>query len=240
LTPKGYRRGYPVAILIGLEQNQATLWKIFSNVAKIESTISIEGGKADAKALYNFFESIVNALRPTLKEGVKSIIIASPPRTGYGLNLISHIRTHHAWLMQGASRASISEINGSATTPTQVSSLTSTAAFKQLIAKTTAQESENLMENLEKRLNTQDQQVLFSLQEAENLILSQQMQGKPQPEYLLITDDYLKKSRQRNRVQRLIQIAQNKQVKTRVVDGESAAGARLNQLGGLVCLAKTA
>jgi stalled ribosome rescue protein Dom34 len=90
LKVKNYKRGYPVAILISLEQNQAVIWKIFSHAAKQEPTISIDDGKADTKALYNFFESIVNALRPTLKEGVKSIIIASPPRTGYGLNLLSH------------------------------------------------------------------------------------------------------------------------------------------------------
>ena len=236
---KGYKRGYPVAILISLEQSQAVIWQIFSHAAKQEPTISIDDGKADTKALYNFFESIVNALRPTLKEGVKSIIIASPPRTGYGINLLSHIRAHHAWLMQGANKASISEIAGLASTPTQIANLTSTAAFKQLINTTTAQETENLIEILEKRLNTADHLVLFSLQEAENLILNEQSTGKPKPENLMLTDNYLNASRQKYRLQRLMQIAANKQVKTRIVNGESPAGIRLNQLGGLVCLAKT-
>ena len=95
------------------------------------------------------------------------------------------------------------------------------------------------MEILEKRLNTADHLVLFSLQEAENLILNEQSTGKPKPEYLMLTDNYLNASRQKYRLQRLIQIAANKQVKTRIVNGESPAGIRLNQLGGLVCLAKT-
>jgi stalled ribosome rescue protein Dom34 len=116
--------------------------------------------------------------------------------------------------------------------------LTKTAAFKQLISETTAQETENLLEILEKRLSEADNLVLFSLEEAENLILTPQQAGKPKPEYLLLTDNYLSGSRRKNRVQRLLQIAKNKGVKTRVINAESTAGKRLTQLGGLVCLAK--
>ena len=74
--------------------------------------------------------------------------------------------------------------------------------------------------------------------EAENFIFDTQLEGKPKPEYLMLTDDYLSKSRQKYRVQRLMQVAANKGVKTRVISGESAAGKRVTQLGGLVCLAK--
>jgi hypothetical protein len=35
-----------------------------------------------------------------------------------------------------------------------------------------------------------------------------------------------------------MQIAQNKKIQTRVIDAESAAGARITQLGGIVCVAK--
>ena len=71
------------------------------------------------------------------------------------------------------------------------------------------------------------------------MILDTQAEGKPKPEYLLLTDDYLSSSRQKNRVQRLMQIAANRGVKTRVINAESTAGKRLTQLGGIVCLAKT-
>ena len=237
MKPKGYKRGYPVAIIAGLEQNQVVLWKIFSHVAKHETTINLEN-RNDTKTLYNFHESIINALRPTLKEGVRSIIIAAPAKTNYSQEFLTHIKAHHTWLLQGPNKASFSEITALASTPTQVANLTSTSAFKQLINETTAQETENLMEILEKRLNTADNLVLFSLEEAENLILSRQTPGKPKPEYLLLTDSYLSGSRQKNRLHRLMQIAQNKQVKTRIVNSESPAGIRLNQLGGLVCLLK--
>jgi stalled ribosome rescue protein Dom34 len=236
--PKAYRRGYPVAVLVGIEQNHAALWQVFSQVAKQQQTIPLNGGRSDPKASYSFHESIVNALRPTLKEGVRSIVIASPSKTTYAQEFVNHIKAHHTWLLQGANKAVFSTITGSASTPQQVAALTKTTTFKELISETTAQETENLLEILEKRLNAADNLVLFSLQEAENFILYTQAEGKPKPEYLMLTDEYLSKSRQKYRVQRLMQVAANKGVKTRVISAESTAGKRLTQLGGIVCLAK--
>ena len=237
MPSKNYRRGYPVAILVGVEETCAVLWQIFSHVAKPQRTIPLAGSRKDQKATYNFHEAIINALRPTFKEGVRSIIIASPPKTSFGQELQSHIESHHSWLVQGQNRASISHINGSAATPPQVAALASSPVFKQLIEENAEQETENLLEILEKRLGEAGNLVLFSLDEAENLILSGS-QPKIQPEYLLLTDVYLQISRQKGRLQRLMQIAKNKQVKTRVINAKSNAGARLTQLGGIVCLAK--
>jgi stalled ribosome rescue protein Dom34 len=236
MKPKSYRRGYPVATLIGIEADHAALWQIYSQVAKPQQTIHMVGDRRDQKAIYNFHETIVNALRPTLKEGVRSIIVASPPRTNYAQELESHIKSHHAWLLSGTSKASISLIVGSASTPPQVAALTQKSAFKELLQENAQQETENLLEILEKRVN--ENLVSFSLVEAENLILNPQAPGKPKPEYLLLTNDFLSGSRQKYRIHRLMQIAQNRQIKTRVIDAESTAGARITQLGGIVCLAK--
>jgi stalled ribosome rescue protein Dom34 len=238
MTPKNYKRGYPVAVLVGMEQDHAALWQIFSQVAKHQQTIPITVDRKNQKALYSFHEAIINALRPVLKEGVRSIIVASPPRTSYAQEFLSHIKAHHAWLLQGTNKASFSQITGSASAPSQVAALTKTTNFKQLIQENAAEETENLLEILEKRLSKTDNLVLFSLQEAENLILTPQGPGKLQPEYLLLTNDYLARSRQKNRVNRLMQIAARNGVKTRVIDAGSNAGLRLTQLGGIVCLAK--
>ncbi len=238
MKPKSYRRGYIVAILIGVEADHAAIWQVFSQVAKPQQTIRLSGDRRDQKAIYNFHEAIVNALRPVLKEGVKSIIVASPPRTSYAQDLLSHISGHHQWLTQGANKVTIGSLTGSASSPPQVAAITKTQAFKDLIAENAAQETEDLREILEKRLNQADNLVYFSLEEAENLILNAQMPGKPQPEYLLLTNSYLQGSRQKYRVNRLMQIAQNKKIKTRVLDAESGVGARLTQLGGIVCLAR--
>jgi stalled ribosome rescue protein Dom34 len=237
MKPKNYKRGYPVAVLVGIEADHAAMWHIFSQVAKPQQTIPLSERK-DQKALYSFHETIINALRPVLKEGVRSIVVASPPRTTYATDFLSHIKSHHSWLLQGTNKASISQITGSASSPAQVAALTKTDSFKQLIQENAAEETENLLEILEKRLSKTDNLVYFSLVEAENLILVPQPPGKPQPEYLMLTDDYLSGSRQKNRVNRLMQIAARNGVKTRVIDAESNAGCRLTQLGGLVALAK--
>ena len=238
MSPKTYRRGYPVAILVGAEADHAAIWQIFSHVAKAQQTIRLNGDRNDQKATYNFHETIVNALRPKLKEGVQSVIVASPPRTSYAQDLYNHILSHHSWLTQGANKITISLIVGSASTPPQISALTIKPEFKKLIQENASQETENLLEILEKKLNKADNLVFFSLEEAENYIFNPQPQGKPQPEYLLLTDKYLASAHQKNRLHRLMQVAQNKKVKTRVINAESNAGARLTQLGGIVCLAK--
>jgi stalled ribosome rescue protein Dom34 len=200
----------------------------------------MENTRKDAKAAYNFHEAIVNAIRPTLNEGVKSLIIASPPRTSYSDDFLQHVRGHHVWLVQGPSKATFSTITGSAANTHDVTLLTRTPQFKQLVGETTTTETENLLELLEKRLNADSMLplVLYSQQEAEDAILGAWVPGKPKPEILLLTDTYLSGSRQKSRLQRLMQVASNRGVKTRVVDHETVAGKRLTQLGGLVCILK--
>jgi stalled ribosome rescue protein Dom34 len=200
-----------------------------------------------------------------LKEGVRSIIIAAPAKTDYTQEFLNHIKAHHSWLLQGANKATFSPITGSVSTTTQVAALTKTTLFKQLIQETASQETENLLKILEKRLNTADNLVLFSLEETENLIeilekrlntsdqdkvvlyslmeiedliLGPQKPTRPEPEYLMLTDEYLSYSHEKNRIHRLLQIARNRNVKTRIVDDESPAGIRISQLGGIVCLTK--
>jgi stalled ribosome rescue protein Dom34 len=237
---KGYRRGYPVAILAGLEDERAVLWKVFSNVVKPEKTVWLDGTRNDPKAVYNFHESIVNAVRPTLKEGVRSVIVASPARTNYAERYVDHIHRHHAWLVQGPNKATFSEITGSAGTLPEVAAMTRTPMFSRLISETTSEEMEDLIDILEKHLNSsnQDRVALYSLIEIEDLILGPQKPGRFKAEYLMLTNAYLSNCHEKNRIHRLMQIATNRNVKTRIVDAESTAGLRLSQLGGMVCLAR--
>ncbi|MDR0797178.1 MAG: hypothetical protein LBE70_00445, partial [Nitrososphaerota archaeon] len=179
-------------------------------------------------------EDIINKLRPILKEGVKSILVASPQKTSFNQDFLNHIKGHHQWLFQGVNKATFKQLTGSAVTHAQVSSITGSEEFKLSINNSTFEEAENLRELLEKRLNTNDNLVLFSLEEAEDTIYNHKTQGTPKPEYLLLTDNYLAGEKRKTRLNRLMQIAQNKKIKTRVVNKESPAGARLNQFGGLV------
>ena len=210
-SSKSYRRGYPVAILVGFSEAQAALWRVYSQVVKPDRTIRIEGTRNDPKAVYTFHESIVNALRPIMKEGVKSIIIASPPRTNYGQDFQKHIQDHHTWLSKGPSKATLAQIVGLAISIHEITTLSRTADFRKVVGETNEEESENLVELLEKRLNATGSEplVLYSLDEIENAIFSTFKPGKPHPEFLILTDTYLSRSHQRNRVQRLLQIAAN-------------------------------
>src|SRR4030066_1884251 len=192
MANKKYRRGYTVAILAGLEKDDASLWKVFSKVVKPTTTIRLDGNRNDLKATFNFHESIVNALRPTFKEGVRSVILASPPRTAYAQEFIHHVQRHHTWLVQGANKITFAEAAGSAKTPSQVAAVTRTEACQRLILGITSEETVNLLELLEKRISTSTEvnAVLFSLEEAENLFRQSQKPNGDKPEYLILTAEY--------------------------------------------------
>jgi stalled ribosome rescue protein Dom34 len=129
-------------------------------------------------------------------------------------------------------------MTGSADTLPNATALTRKPAFHQIINETTKEETETLIDHLEKRLNTPNQNtlVLYSLKEIEESLFSPWKPSKPKPEHLILTDKYLSNSHQKNRLHRLMQIAQNKNVKTRIVNAESPAGKRLAQLGGIILL----
>jgi len=55
--------------------------------------------------------------------------------------------------------------------------------------------------------------------------------------YLLLTDKYLAEAEDKNRIHRLLQISNNRKVKTRIVKAETAAGKRISQFGGVVFFA---
>ncbi len=231
-----------MAILVGFENNRAVLWQVFSNVAKLHANINLAGEQTDAKARYVFHESVVDALRPFLKEGVRSVVLASPERTRYATEFLGHVQKHHAYMTQPGNPNAVAfgTLVGSTSKPQDVAELVKTERFRKLISETTSGEADVLMNTLEKRLNDMSNNVpvLFSLTEIEHLICNQWKPNDPRPEYLMLTDRYQVESREKNRLQRLLQISKNKNVKTRIVKANSPAGKRLTQLGGLVCFTK--
>ena len=227
-----------MAVLVGLEESGAVLWRVFSNVVKHERSIRLGGARSDAKAVYNFHEAVVNALRPVLREGVRSVVLVSPARSSYAKDFMSHVQAHHAWLVQGSNKTAFSEIVGSADTLANVAVLVKSVVFRQVVSETASAEAEVLVDLLEKRLSAsgRDAFVFYSLVEIEGLVFGEWLAGKPRPEFLLLTDKYLAGCRAKGRLQRLMQVAANRGVKTRIVAGDSVAGKRVGQLGGLVLL----
>jgi hypothetical protein len=149
-----YRRGYPVAVLVGFEEDHAVLWRIFSRVAKPSLKVELAGKRTDEKMLYNFHESVVDGLKPVLKEGVKSIVVAAPARTTYATDFLEHVRKHHRYLIQSknANRANFAELVGSADSRIKVAELVKTKQFTEIITETTSDEADRIVNVLEKHL----------------------------------------------------------------------------------------
>jgi stalled ribosome rescue protein Dom34 len=211
---RGYKRGYPVAVLIGFENDHATLWHVFSHVVKLHLTLKLSGKRTDEGNLYRFHQSVVDALRQTLKEGVRSIVVTAPTRTTYGEDFLAHVRRHHSYLLQpkSANRATFALLIGSADQPHKVAELVKTKEFQRAISETTSDEVDLIVEALEKSLHNTDTEtaVLFSLKEIEDRIYNQRPEDTAETRYLILTNKYLADSKDKNRINRLLQIANNK------------------------------
>jgi stalled ribosome rescue protein Dom34 len=235
---KGYRRGYPVALLVAFEDDHTVLWQVFSHVVKLHLTLKLGGKRTDEKVLYNFHESVVDALRPMFNEGVRSIVVTTPMKTTYAADFLDHMRRHHGYLMQSKSsnRASFATLIGSADQPQRVAEMVKTKEFRELIAEATSDEADHTVNILEKYLYSIDSNcvVLFSLREIEDVVYNRKRNKNSRMEYMMLTDKYLANSEDKNRVHRLLQISQNRKVKTRIVNAETPTGKRISQFGGIV------
>lgn len=235
---RGYKRGYSVALLVGFEDDHAVLWQVFSHVVKLHLTLELGGKRTDERVLYNFHESVVDGLRPVLKEGVRSIVVTAPMKTTFAADFLDHVRKHHAYLIQSKrpNRAVFAKLVGSADQPHKVAELVKTKEFSKLITETTSGEADHIVNTLEKHLYSIDSNagVLYSLKEIEDIVYDRKRHNDFRTEYLMLTDKYLADSKDKNRIQRLLQISKNRKVKTRIVNAETPAGKRISQFGGVV------
>jgi stalled ribosome rescue protein Dom34 len=235
---KGYKRGYPVALLVGFEDDHVVLWQVFSHVVKLHLTLKLGRQRTNEKALYNFHESVVDALRPMLKEGVRSIVVTAPMKTTYAADFLDHMRKHHGYLMQlkSSNRATFAMLTGSADQPSKVTQLVKTKEFRELIAEATSEEADHTVNILEKYLYSINSKcvVLFSLREIEDMVYNRERNNDFRSEYLMLTDKYLADSEDKNSIHRLLQISQNKKIKTRIINAETPTGKRISQFGGIV------
>lgn len=220
------RRGYPTAILIGLEGDQASVWDVYSESVKPGKLIR---GDDD----YNFYESIVDVLRPRIKDGVNGILIAAPDEKDHR-GFMNHIKKHQGWLLGGWSLNTVTfeHIPVSALNADQVRNLVKTRGFKEKIAEVTGGDVRRVMNVLDRRLNDPEgiEALLFTLEEVENAVYG----NEGSPEYILVTEQF--RSKNRRRTQRLLQVAANKNIGTRIIKPDTPAGARIAQFGGLVCM----
>jgi len=223
---KRRRRGYPVAVLVGLENKRAIFWNIFSNSVKAGEV------KKWVDNEYNFFEVLVDELRPSIKQGVKTVLLASKDKKKYD-GFIEHIEKHQGWMLKGyeLNRVSFQYVEGSARDVDAVMELVNASGFSDKIRQAGEGDMRLVMSVLEKRLSSRDgiETLMFSLDEGEDAVY-----GGKDVEYIITSQMF--QERHRRRVQRLFQVAENKGVKTRVLSPDSPHIGRVAQFGGLICL----
>jgi len=226
---------------MGFEDDHAVMWQVFSHVVKLSLRLELDGKRTDERVLYNFHESVVDALKPLLKEGVRSVVVTAPMKTTYAADFLDHVRKHHRYLIQSKSqnRANFAELVGSADNRIKVAELVKNKKFSKLINETTSEEADHIINVLEKHLySTGDNTVvLYSLKEIEDIVYDRGKRNDLGTAYLLLTDQYLADSKSKSRIHRLLQISKNKKVKTRIVNAETPAGNRISQFGGIVFFA---
>ena len=214
--------------MIGIRDLEAVTWEIYSESVK-------RGQKIGEASPYRFHESIVDAVRPKIKQVVKTILVASTDEKDYA-SFMSHIERHQSWLLKGweLNKATFEHVPMAAMDERQVREIVNTNGFKKMLSEASSVDMRHVMEVLEERLNDPDgiETLLFSLEEIESHIY-----GGGEAEYMLVTDQF--HERHRRRTHRLLQVVDNKSTQTSIVPTDTASGARLTQFGGLVCLIKT-
>jgi len=221
------RRGYPVAVLVGLEKGAAYIWDVFSESVKPGPHMTLSGTN------YSFHDAIVDQLRPRLKEGVKTVLVATEDKALYNA-FMGHVGRHHDWLLRGweLNTVTLIHIQGRARTAEEVRTLAASDEFRSRLSEASEGDLDKIMGVLEKRLNTSEgiDTLMLSLNDVEARVY-----GDESPDYILVTDEFTR--RHRGRAQRLLQVAQNRGVKTRTVPTGSRHALRLVQLGGIVGMA---
>ena len=141
------RRGYAQAILIGLDGNRATTWIIFSE--SIRPGKQVTGGSD-----FTFYQSLIDALRPSLKGGIKTILVATTNEKQYE-SLLNHVKKHQGWLLNGWSLNTVAfeHLPGSAMNLSQVKDLVNKHGFQEKFREAHTEGIQQVVNLLEKRLN---------------------------------------------------------------------------------------
>jgi len=213
--------------MIAVQGHEAAVWNIYSESVK-------PGQRITEKNPYELHESIVDALRPKIKQGVKTVLVASADEKDYS-GFMDHVEKHHSWLLKGwdLNKATFEHVPMDAMDERQVRDLVKTNSFKEKLSTASTGDLLNVMKVLEERLNDPEgiNTLLFSLQEIEAHVY-----GVGIADYLLVTDQF--HERHKRRTHRLFQISANKKIQTRIIPVDTKAGSRVTQFGGLICLTK--
>lgn len=150
---------------------------------------------------------------------------------------------HHSWLLKkGDKQVVFSKIIGNqAKNQKDVNYLKTQETFKEIVEETSNQEGLLILEELTEIINKNDKfsKILYTWREIDyELRLFKKNPNLAKPNYIILTEEYLNNPKNRNKTYRILQIAKNFKIKTKIVSQESEAGVIVEKFGGLVCYFK--
>jgi stalled ribosome rescue protein Dom34 len=223
MTRRG-RRGYPTAILIGLDEKAAHFWTIYSESVKPSKKIIRDG--EDEKTTYKFHEAIVQSIKDLLPDGFNGLIVTSEERTHHTPRLLDHITKRHRWLRD---RVTIKQITGKAGTISEVIQLIKANKLQETVQDATEEAGVKILNLLEKALK--DDNVLYTIEE-----LSVALNADRKLIAIFITEEFDRRNRRNRRYLSLTQITRNIGASVIILKLTNPASPRLSQLGGFVCV----
>ncbi|TFG16651.1 MAG: hypothetical protein EU531_05855 [Promethearchaeota archaeon] len=239
------KRGFLAALLIGFDEKQLRSWKVYSHSLRSYRTIkfSRKWKYLDEKQKYKLFEDLVDLLRPVIKEGLKSILIASEEKLNISDAFLEHVNKHHRWLMKGYNRISFGKIIGLADSLENAKRIISREDTLNIVEETISDELNQWSKKLEMLINTGDpnELLLYNLEGIESIIFEggkKDLTVAAKLELLIVTENFIERQKHKSRVHRLLQIAQNKGIKTKIVPKDSTEAIGFTQLGGIVAFKK--
>nr|MDO8115001.1 hypothetical protein [Candidatus Sigynarchaeota archaeon] len=236
------RRGYPLALLLGIEKQRAMAWNVYSEsiAPAFTERLQQKGSAGTANPQFNYFEAIVAKLKPIFSTGLKTLVIASPRNSTFANDFVAHLRKHHAYLMKEGSSQKIhtGTVDGEAKDVQSTLAVVKSDAFRTITASTVDQETTAIIELFDSCINNPSSLVKigFTIDEIIQLLEAlREDDENPAPEYIIMTDVFYAGHKNDPLFQRVMSIAKNIKIKTRVIQLKTEAGARVAQLGGLVC-----
>jgi stalled ribosome rescue protein Dom34 len=244
---KKSKRGFLMALLIGFDEKDIHAWKVYSHSIRHHRTIKFarKWKYLDDKQKYKAFEELVDLIRIVVREGLNSILLACSHNENYSKLFLEHVHKHHRWLVRskGINPVSFGKIDGLANTWEEAKDLISREKPLEVIQETTLKEINQLVDYMNKVINIGDPNnlMIYDLKTIEDFIYEggkRDTSVAQKLDFFVITENFINNHRNRNRVYRLIQIAKNKGVKTRIISEENPAVERFNQFGGILALKK--
>ena len=206
------KKGYSIGLCIAFNEWGARVYQLLSLKSKLIKNITL--GKKyvnfDQKELYKFNESIIDIIRPLIREQNRAIVIVAPKKSKYFEYFSLHIKKGHRWLDSVAFEQFDAEIQNNE----QMHSLFQNEQFKQAIGIARAEESAVIEHDLNKYLNKLEdasrEKVIYGLQDLERFLLDLSSANRKVNGILLISEEFLESRKGHPKMQRVRQLAKNK------------------------------